>query len=64
MSQKIIRFLWNIGMKLLALCSVITLSTAFHVHDIVAIAIAVKQHFRSSCVYLLHDNETGKHCFA
>jgi hypothetical protein len=51
-----------VDMKLLVLLVLITSCTAFCINDTVTIAAAVKQYFRSACVYLLHDNETGKPC--
>jgi hypothetical protein len=33
---------------------------AFSVNDLVDIVIAVKQYFRSGCIFLLHDNGNGK----
>lgn len=55
-------FLERIDMKLLVLHVLIASSIAFCVDDTVAIAAAVKKYFRSACLYLLHDNETGKPC--
>jgi hypothetical protein len=51
-------------MKLMVLATLITSSACPDVSSTVKIATAVKQHFRSVCMYLLHDDGTGTSCSA
>jgi hypothetical protein len=47
-------------MKIFRLIFVLTSCSGLSVDMFVDTVIAIKQHFRSGCVYLLHDQQRGK----
>jgi hypothetical protein len=50
-------------MKIFLLFFVVTFCSAFNVDTFVSTVVAVRQHYRSGCVYLLHGQHTGEpHC--
>lgn len=51
---------WRISMKIFLLFFVVTSCSGFNVDTFVGTVIAMKQYFRSGCVYTLHDQRTGK----